>query len=71
VFSDISQGQCTQQGVAQGVNGHISVRMGNAPDRAFHLYTSKPQWQSFRQGMDIISVTYSYIHNRNNFNKYK
>ena len=75
MLSYVSQGQCSQQCVAKGMDCNISVRMRNASYRAFYLYASEPQVKSLGKGVHVISVTYSELHNsvlkENNFHKCK
>ena len=65
-MADVAQGQAAQQGVAQGVDGHVPVRMGDAADGTVYPDASQPQRQSLRQGMDVISVTdFDFFHTSN------
>ena len=59
--SDVTERSGAEQGVAQGVNGHIAVRMGDATLRVRDLDTPEHQPQPVGQRMDIISVSDSEI----------
>ena len=62
VFSYISQGQCSEQCIAQSVDSHVSVRVGYTSYRAFYFNASEPQRQPLSKCVDVISVTYSQFH---------
>lgn len=51
-----------QQGVAQGVDRHVSVRVGDAPFRVGDLHASQNQRQAVGQSVYVVSVSYSEIH---------
>ena len=64
VQPDVAQRRRTQQRVAQGMNHHIAVRMGNAALRMRNLHAAQHQRQPFAEGVDVVSVSYSEISHR-------
>lgn len=62
MLSDIPQRQGPQQGIAQGVQGHIAVGMGHTALCVGYFHTAKHERQSIRQPVHVISVSYSQFH---------
>ena len=62
VQPDVAQRRGAQQGVAQGVDRHVSVRVGDAPFRVGDLHASQNQRQAVGQRVYVVSVSYSEIH---------
>ena len=70
IFCDMTHGEAqngtqrrgAQQGVAQGVDRHVSVRVGDAPFRVGDLHASQNQRQAVGQSVYVVSVSYSEIH---------
>ena len=61
-WSPISAERCgPQQGVAQGVYGDITVRMGDAPLRVGDLDASEDEPQAVGQDMHVVTVSDSEI----------
>lgn len=50
VQADVTQGRSTQQGVADRVQYHIPVRMGDAAFRMLDFYPAEDQGQPFARG---------------------
>lgn len=62
VQPDVAQRRGAQQSVAQGVDRHVSVRVGDAPFRVGDLHASQNQRQAVGQSVYVVSVSYSEIH---------
>ena len=57
----IPKRQRAQEGVAKSVDGHVAVGVGYKALGAFHLHSSQPHWKPFRNGVDVITLTYPVI----------
>ena len=64
MLADVAQGGGTQQGVADGVNRHVSVRMGDEPFGERNFDPSQHQLQAVGQRVHVVAVSYSEIHIR-------
>ena len=62
VQSDVAQSRSTQQGVADRVQHHIPVRMGDAAFRMLDFYPAEDQGQSFAEGVYVVAVADSEFH---------
>ena len=60
--ADIPQRQAAQQGVAEGVDGHITVGMCHKAGGRRDLHAAQPHGQAIGQGVHVVTVTYSDIH---------
>lgn len=58
----VSERQCAQQRIAQGMYRHIPVGMRHKSPRALYPDSSEPHRQTVRQSMDVIALSYPYIH---------
>ena len=56
VQADVTQGRSTQQGVADRVQYHIPVRMGDAAFRMLDFYPAEDQGQPFAEGVYVVAV---------------
>ena len=61
-MADVPQCQTAQQGVAQGVDGNISVRVGHEARGGRNLHPAQPHGKALGQGVYVVTVTYSDIH---------
>ena len=60
--ADVPEGQGPEEGVAEGVDGHVSVRMGDKAGRRRDAYAAQPHRQPIRKGMHVVSVSDSEFH---------
>ena len=60
--ADVTQGRSTQQGVADRVQYHIPVRMGDAAFRMLDFYPAEDQGQPFAEGVYVVAVADSEFH---------
>lgn len=65
----VAEGKGTENGIAQGMDCHIPVRMSHKAGRAVNPDTSEPHFQAVLQLMDVISLSDSYLHTTCNFHK--
>ena len=56
----VSQRKCAEQRIAQRVNRHITVRMGDTAEITVNLDSANIQRQTCRQRVNVISVPDSY-----------
>ena len=67
MLSDVTHSKGPKEGVAEGMDCHIPVRVGDTSGRTVYPHTAQEQRQPFRKGMYIISVAYPYICHVRNF----
>ena len=60
VLADVAQSNRTEQCIAQCVNSHIAVRVGNAALLGLHLYATNHKGKSLCQGVYIVSKSYAH-----------
>lgn len=63
MITDITHIGCTQQGIANGVNQHIGITMAEQTQLIIYLDTTQPQVTVLYQLVNIVSKSYTYIHN--------
>jgi len=67
----VSETESPENGVAQGMDGDIAVRMGDKSLFGRYLHSTKMHREPFPQGMDIIAVSYPYVfHKTSLFRKF-
>ena len=57
MVADVAEGKSSQDSIAEGMDGYVSVRVRHKSYRAFYAYSSEPHRQSFGDGVYIITVT--------------
>lgn len=63
MITDITHIGCTQQGIANGVNQHVGITMAEQTQLIIYLDTTQPQVTVLYQLVNIVSKSYTYIHN--------
>ena len=61
-MTDIPEGEGPEEGVAEGVDGDIPVRMGHEARFRRDAHPAQPHRQPFREGVHVISVSDSEFH---------
>ena len=60
--TDVPEGKGPEEGVAEGVDGHVAVRMGDKAGFRGDAHAAQPHRQPFREGVHVISVSDSEFH---------
>ena len=61
-MADVPEGEGPEEGVAEGVERHVAVGMGDAADRAvFNADAPEPEGKAHREGVDVVAVACSDI----------
>lgn len=60
VVADISQSSSSEEGISDGMQQHISIRVTQKTPRCRDLYASQDQLTPLRIAVDIVAVAYSY-----------
>ena len=63
-MADVPEGEGPEEGVAQGVDGDVAVRMGNKARFRRDAHPAQPHRQPFGEGVHVISVSDSEFHIR-------
>ena len=61
-MADVAEGERAKQRVAQRVDGHVAVGMGHKARGGGNLHAAQPHREVGRQGVHVVSITYSDIH---------
>jgi hypothetical protein len=59
----VAEGGGAEQCVAEGMDGHIAVGVGHESCSGGNLYASEPHREPFRYGVNVVSLSDSYLHN--------
>ena len=63
-MADVPEGEGAEEGVAQGVDGHVAVRVGHEARFRRDADPAQPHGKPFREGVYVVSVSDSDIHGR-------
>lgn len=63
MITDITHIGCTQQGITNGVNQHVGITMAEQTQLIIYLDTTQPQVTVLYQLVNIVSKSYTNIHN--------
>ncbi len=69
MVADVAEREGAEQGVAEGVDRHVPVRVGHETHRALDLHAAEPHRQPFPQRMYIVAWSNPVIHNRSGVHK--
>jgi hypothetical protein len=60
MLADIAQSHGAEDGVGDGVEQDVGIRMTEEPFLPGNIYSADDQFASFHEAMNIIPVTYSH-----------
>ena len=61
-MADVPEGQRPENGVAEGVDRDVSVRVRHETDRRGDVHPAQPHGQPFFEGVHVVSVSDSEFH---------
>ena len=61
-MADVPEGEGPEEGVAEGVDGHVAVRVGHEAGFGGDADPAQPHRQPLREGVHVVSVSNSEFH---------
>ena len=59
MLTDVAESQGPEHGVAESVDGHVPVRVGDTALGVRDPHPAQPQLQPLAEGMHVVAVAYS------------